>query len=79
LVLLGTRVIPLRRAGGDDSKLARLQSTVALLSRQLGLNIAPIDGRQAATWAASRANAAKALQVDDDDGLLAKPADSRPN
>lgn len=69
--------------GGDDKKLARLQSTVALLSRQLGLNVAPIDGRQAAAWAGSRAKAERALAtLDDDDalGLLARPVDKpRPN
>ena len=65
--------------GGDDKKLARLQSTVGLLSRQLGLNVAPIDGRLAAAFAGSRAKAEQALQVDND-GLLAMPeSPARPN
>jgi hypothetical protein len=59
--------------GGDDKKVARLQSTVALLSRQLGLNVAPIDGRQAAAFAGSRAKAEQMLEVDEGDDLLARP------
>ena len=60
--------------GGDDTKLARLQSTIGLLSRQLGLNVSPIDGRQAAAFAGSRARAAEVIADLDDDGLLARPA-----
>jgi hypothetical protein len=59
--------------GGDDRKVARLQSTVGLLSRQLGMNVSPIDGRQAAAFAGSRAKAEQMLEVNDGDDLLARP------
>jgi len=59
--------------GGDLKLMQQLQSNIAMLSRQLGLNTSPLDPRLHGAQAEARRRATEILHTGDNDGLLAMP------
>lgn len=61
------------RRGGNLKWTQQLQSNIAMLSRQLGLNSSPIDPRLHGAQAEARRRADEVIRGGDNDGLLAMP------
>ena len=61
------------KRGGDLKLMQQLQSNIAMLSRQLGLNTSPLDPRLHGAQAEARRRADEVIRGGDNDGLLAMP------